>query len=1556
MRMRHTMAAVVAAMVLCACAARAQEANFSLSTERIYGPGEKVSVTLSSLDLDEMEFRVYRIKDPLTFFLNQEDIHNPAPVRRTRTRTGRDLIGEFIQTAKDRYRSVLRMVTGSGARGKAVEDMDIRAETWKTAPKIAPILKQYPLIKKWQFEPESSVDQWENENVDIPVKDPGVYLIEGVNGTSVAYTVAVVSRMRFIEKTNTDHKMLFVADWKTGDPVRGADVWFVRDAAKGKWATDRTGRDGIAETSRKRDDGQQVYVRNGDDFLVGDPYFYDDTSSEYSIYIYTERPVYRPGQEVFFKALARKQKDRVYKPLAEKKISVEITDARGEQALKRDIRTNEMGSLFGKFQLSPSAAVGRYNISMHIGEDYYEYASFEVQEYKKPEYSIDITTDRKSYVAGDTIAATVSARYFFGEPVSNAKAEYFIYRAKYWEPWWAGDSFAGQYSWFFAGGDGMETYEYNLVEQGTGELDAEGQLKFFVNAKKADEDSVFKIEVKITDRSRHEVAGSKVVKVAQGLFRIQLNTNRWLYKKGDDATIDVSTQSIAGGSVSAPVELVVKHVWWEQFKKRVGMGIHYDWVRKEKLIQQQTVRTNSNGEGKFDFKVPQDGSYDIYATSRDGRGNKLTASYNIYAFSGENNWYDRSGEEFKVRTDRRYYKPGEKARLVITSPIKDPTVLLTVEGDRVYERRVMKFSGTMKSVDIPIRDEYFPNVYVDVHAIRNNKTYEKEEELFVPSEKNFLRVTAKPDKEKLRPGDKVNIEVTAKDAAGNPVDAEISLGVVDEAVYAVVPETTPDIRKFFWGRRYNRVTTEYSFDFYITGYSRSYDRVMRQAARKRQAIRYAEMKTENQDRVRKEFKDTMEWTPVARTGPSGRTTVTAKCPDNLTTWRITVRASDDTTRVGQTTKKFLVRKDLILRIAAPRVFREGDVMTLSTLVHNYLKSAKKVRVSLEAKGARLYPKNVRTLNIPARGEARLDWRAEVAPGEKVVLKGAARADVESDIVEMTFPLIPHGIQRAKFMNESISQANGIRKTALTLPENAPAETAKMLVEISPSLFGLVYGSLEYLISYPYGCTEQTMSSFLPDVIAAKALKKIGAPLPPKMKELPKMLKDGFYRLNDYQHDDGGWGWWKDDATEPYMTAYVVMGLAEARDAGFDVWPSTIERGTQSLLEQLKNEKTNSTTRLYMLYALALAGNKDTSMIQKMYANRRAMKPKLNTYGLALMAMTLQRVGMKDAARKVAGELAATATTEDGLVHWESPGWKYNWEDDPLESTAQAVRALAAVRPADRRLLPAVRWLLGRRKGDSWHSTRDTALIVMAMIDYMVAKGETETDFSGEVAVNGRKEAFRFGKKNVFSPPIKLTLSGRELRRGNNPIRMSKSGKGTLYVNARLEFFSKEEPVPATDNGFSLKEEWYGLTAERQPGGDWIYKRTPLENGTVAAGKEALLEVDVSSKESWDYQMVTIPFPAGFEVVSDTRGYRIEGLPYSESEATDQWYDWYTNREVRDDRVVLFNTWYPQGNKTYYVILRAELPGEYHVMPARAELMYYPEVNGNAKEERIRVVE
>ncbi|MBI1984373.1 MAG: alpha-2-macroglobulin, partial [Acidobacteria bacterium] len=689
-----------------------------------------------------------------------------------------------------------------------------------------------------------------------------------------------------------------------------------------------------------------------------------------------------------------------------------------------------------------------------------------------------------------------------------------------------------------------------------------------------------------------------------------------------------------------------------------------------------------------------------------------------------------------------------------------------------------------------------------------------------------------------------------------------------------------------------------------------------------------------QPKVRKYFPDTTYWAPTVVTDSNGTARASFGFPDSLTTWRATVRAVTRDTLVGQVTHKVITRKNLILRLEIPRFLTQGDTVTVTGIVHNYLEREKSVRVSLQAEGVELASGAQTDLTVAKNGEGVVHWTVRAPRIGEAKFLGKALTDEESDALELTAPVQSWGLQLTSALSGSLSGEKADTTQKIIIPAGINPDATSLRIDLAPSVAGTLMSALDYLARYPYGCVEQTMSSFLPNILVTQAVKELGLTPPPASADLEKKIAAGLQRLYQFQHDDGGWGWWETDETHPFMTAYVVAGLAQARDAGYPVDEYRLRRGRDSLLQQInENPRAVADIRAYLVYALAVSGEFDRQLADGLYDSREKLSP----YGAGLMALLFARLN-DPRAQEFAKSLEQSAQLQGPHASWKSERQEMLdfSSDNSFEATAHAVKALSRLNPKSELLPKAARWLIDNRSGGYyWTSTEQTAMAIYGLIDYLRISGELKPDYTLDVFFNGKKVAEqRMTQEQVANPlPIVVTLGGADVPAGANEIRLEKNGPGVLYWSASASYYTREpRPAPEGSVALNVVREYFRLVPERVED-RFVYTEQPFA-GTAQSGDVVVVRLTVNATQDESYLQIEDPIPAGFEFIEQEDLYELKRRP-------EWWSYYYTRREFHDDRAAMFSTKFRKGQARFHYLLKAVSPGIFQANPARVLPMYEP---------------
>ena len=521
-------------------------------------------------------------------------------------------------------------------------------------------------------------------------------------------------------------------------------------------------------------------------------------------------------------------------------------------------------------------------------------------------------------------------------------------------------------------------------------------------------------------------------------------------------------------------------------------------------------------------------------------------------------------------------------------------------------------------------------------------------------------------------------------------------------------------------------------------------------------------------------------------------------------------------------------------------------------------------------------------------------------------------------------------------------------------------------------------------------------------------------------KLDDMVKAGLDRLYDFQHGDGGWGWWKEGDSDHFMTAYVIWGLALAKNAGVDVRAGVIQRGLDYLNVKLVEEENSPDTQAFMLNAMA--AHKFTSKFSsKAMENLWGKREDLNAYTRSLFLLATVNYGDPNKAQAILSRNLRDGIKKDdhpdvsmiqegaqqaqaavmGTAHWGEDGLWWRWSEGGIEATAFALKATLAADPKSDLVEPVVNWLVKNRRGAQWSNTRDTAIVILALCDYLKDSGELAPALEYELSVNGKSVATKkLTAEDALSAPSKFTIDPKLIRDGTNDIRLvRKSGKGALYLSADAKFFSLEEPVTPAGNEIFVRRQYYKIVGRPTLLKGYVYDRAPLNDGDhIASGDRIETVVSIEAKNNYEYLCFEDLKPAGFEAVEIKSGQSLlakelktgdikthlntagniqsaiansqaaggnrlssghnrlsaMGDRLSENDYTGR--NRWVYQELRDRKVAMFIDKLPEGLWEIRYDLRAEVPGSFHALPVLGHAMYVPEIRCNGTEVRVTVDE
>ncbi len=1418
--------------------------------------------------------------------------------------------------------------------------------------------------------------------------------------------VFVLTSNALATKLSRNQLLVWATSMKEGAPVEGMNIQ-AKNTSDGTVYNGTTDKDGLVTFQLPQKDNNDytgeymVTGRVGDDVTLTHSTWsegvspwnfnidYSSYAEKYFVYMYTDRPIYRPGDAIEFKGLVRINDDLHYSLPDRSKIHVSVHDADDQEVFSRDIDINKNGTFNGELQLGDQASTGYYQITASLaaaGEPTYShsfYQSFQVAAYRKPDYKMTVTPDKDSYVNGETAKVNVNGQYFFGAPLANAPVEWTVKSQDYYFflPADSKSPYASQ--WFSFSDEGYLCFwgcqgQTEVISQGKGTLDANGDftvnLPLDIKDKKVSQ--FYTLEATAYDLNHQSVSNRSTFAVHQGEYYAGIMSQDYVSSKGKEASFDVITIDKDGNPVAGKTVDVslYKRDWNTIKKKQVDSDFYYDNNYTDVLKEKKTVTTDSKGHATVSFTPNEGGDYKVGTESTDSRGNKITSATEIYVTSSDFvNWGQENNDRIELVPDKQEYTVGDTAHILVKSPYQNVYALVTYERADVVSKKVIKITSNSQTIDVPITEDALPNEFVSVLLVKGNNTSaglqdpgtevdERDVAAFklgyttlqINTSTRKLGIEVTSDQQKYHPGDNVDLKVRTVDASGKPVKAEVSISVVDESVLSLTDNVTADLLTEFYRKRYLGVETSETLTKALSRLNVQVESGLKGGGGGTPAKRGT-------------FKDTAYWEADVNTDANGMGEVKFKLPDNLTTWQVLAIGITNDTLVGSQRMDFVVTKDVLARPVLPRFLIVNDSMTVGTVVHNYLDHGVDLDVGLQASGVTISGSDKQRIHLDPGKEQLVNFNVTVQDQQEADLTFSAIDASDSsvgDVVENKLPIHPFSFPEVVATSAEVTD-NSQHVETVWLPTGIDPKFGKLTISAASTLAGTFADGIQYLVQFPYGCAEQTASSLLPN-LAVKELSKLPGLGVEKLideKQLQRNVETGLQALYTYQQSNGGWGLWENSEPTPYLSSYVLYTLYEAQKAGYSVDQNVIKRGTDYVKNSIKNlplskaNRSNADNRSFALFVLAEMQQGDLGLSNNLYD----FKDNLNLFGKAYLVMTFDDLikqqslsgSVKDDAGKkmdmLKGEILNVAKETPRGVHFEETTPEYTMFDTNARTTALVLQMLSRVDSSNVMIPKILRNMLMEKKDGHYSTTQETAVSLLALADYLKASKELEPNYNGVITLNSVEKLNKSFTQNNLTDVQTVDIPLTDLLPNNqdNEITASRSGTGKMYFDMNLQYFLPTDQIQARDEGIFVNQEYFSLNDKKM--------ENPVT--TVNVGDNLMGKMTVIVPEDRYYVMVEDYLPAGLEGVDFNLQTSQQSLQDTLDSSGDQapcmnWDCWeemwrFNHSEVRDDRMMFFADYLPKGVYELKYVVRATTAGTFHDLPALAQETYFPEVFGRS---------
>jgi uncharacterized protein YfaS (alpha-2-macroglobulin family) len=1322
-------------------------------------------------------------------------------------------------------------------------------------------------------------------------------------------------------------------------------------------------------------------------------YDWSPRSDRYSAKLFTERGVYRAGETVNLKGYVRRLVKGDWEPSDMKYMHMEGRDSRGALFIEATLTLTGDSSFDFSFPVKEGAPTGNYHVRVtdmpnpaltlinkaksvvntvsqgrfsarqqeqEMKVEVTEY--FRVEQFKPASFEVKVTPGAESFLAGDYFRAVVDGWYLFGAPMPGAAVDWSLRLEPgyYSPPGWEGFQFHSF----------RETrYERRgrLQVSSTAVLDSRGKLAVSseLDPGNLTGPMTAAFEASVTSPDRQKIFGRVTAVVHGADLYIGIKPARNFLEKGEEWKAELVLVHPDGKLAPgiAATGRVIRRQWLST--RRAGFAGRLEWISEQK--DQEVAKFNFTSGDKpwvLIHKPAEPGYYIVEVDAVDGKKRPATASSSFYATGkGEASWYRRDTDIVELVPDKESYKPGDIAKILVKSPFGRARVMVTVEREVMLDHWTTELDGGAPIIEVPIRESFLPNVYVGVAMITGRagtpKYADDGEDLAkpqgrfgyinLPVDPGGRRITVKvTTAKKYRPGDRVEVALSAKDDAGNGIPAEITLFAVDEGVLALTGYQTPDMFGEYYGPRPLQFSTADTRLFVIgqRNFGEKGKNLGGGGGNEGPSLAGIDL--------RSRFAATAFWNPRVMTGPDGRGQATFTLPDNLTAFRVMAVASAGK-KFGRGDTRLAVSKPLMLRPSLPRLARIGDAFTGGVVVHNYSNTASQVRVGigLSGTGIALDGPAEQSVAVEPGSAKEVMWKCRGVAVGKAVFSFRAAAGKDTDGLEWTIPVgVPEKLETVA--------TTGVSETAvvegLAVPAGSDTAAGRVQLTLASSAMVGLRDSAEFLLYYPYGCLEQKLSRCLPvitgeDLVNTYRLGSLG--------DLRKSVQEVMTHLNDYQDYSGGFRYWTDmGLPDPYITAYALEVASLAVKEKYTVDPAVLAAASRWLREYLVSqrrewaypysESEDYAARAYAIYALALNNERVPEYFSALYARRDQLPFLARAYLLKAGKLLGQDA---QATNTLASELLNQSRINIRTLHFEEPVEnRMPWiHASTVQTTAVCLQSLLEARggfPGDEK---AVAFLVGERKSSGhWRSTLENSSTLRTLQDFYRRYEKDTPDFRSTIVLEPGKtlatDSFRGRSLESKSRVFDLA----EVFAGSTSARMTfrKEGKGRLYYSVAMSYSPPRNTTPASE-GFEVEKTLLNLNGE------------PI-TGPVKAGTRVVVMLKIRTPMDRTFVAINDPLPAGFEIVNtsfategredERKMRRIRRSP----EERGYWWGSFFNNEKYDDRIYVYADFLSQGEHSYKYLVQATTPGKFIQPSTWVEMMYEPEVFGRTASSVINI--
>ncbi len=1327
--------------------------------------------------------------------------------------------------------------------------------------------------------------------------------------------MVAISDLGIISKVSNDEIFVFINTISSAQPVAEAEVSIISTNNQ-ILLTAKTDEDGAVVFNNVEKNTEGFYPRlivaeKGEDFnyidlretLIETSRFdvggLTQYANDFNVFTYSPRDIYRPGEEIKISSIVRNDKIQVVKDIP---VIAKIITPTGKvfEEFKNELNTE--GSFVVSFNLPDYAQTGSYSANIFTGsEQLIGTYQFKVEEFVPDKIRVNVKTDKEKTKPGEKVNIKVDAEFLFGAPAAEMKYEADIqlnhksFNSKNYP------------EYVFSNSSIKNTTVENVFLDG--QLDNEGRtnIEYTLPSEiKTGGVVTGTAYVSVFDLTGRTVTRSANFEVYPKEYFIGIKTSDYYFGVNDKINfnlIAVNPDDKIINNLHAKAQLV--RYEWQTILKRDNSNRYY-YASEQKEVDEWEKDVTINGETTFNFIVQRSGKYElrIFKKGSEDYQKKVFYAYGWGSSTAGSFEVDKEGR-IDIVFDKKEYEPGESAKILFTCPFSGK-LLVTLERGKVHSYQYLEVDSKSAELEIPLNDDYMPNVYVTATLFKEHSKDNTAPFLVghgfasmkIVKKKNKLPVSITAP-EKIKPN--TTQQITIKTDAQK--DVYVTLAAVDEGILQISDYKTPDPFGFMYAKRPLIVQ---SYDLYKLLLP---EIVSKSSSPGGGDMMEQQLKKRTNPISVKRFKLLSYWSGIKKTNSDGVVNVSLNIPQFNGSVRLMAVAYTGS-RFGSSEKYMKVADDLIIEPQIPRYLAVNDSLISPISVINTTDKTANVDVTVKVEGPlKITASTKKSLTINPNSSKSVMFgivaQSQVGAG-KIIIETSGQANVKEEIDIAVRPISPLIVETGSGTIEAGKELQ------INIPKNFLKGTQTTSLTISKFPAVKFAKQLKYLVGYPHGCIEQTVSRIFPQIYF-EDLAKLVAPEFYKTTNPAYYVKEGIRKIESMQLYDGSLTFWQGGTeTNWWGTVYAAHFLLEAQKAGYDVSESVLKKLMSYISKRAKEQSTYdyitySQTRrtikkiakkeiIYSLYVLALGKEGDISTM-----NYYKARPHLVSNDMRyLLAGSYALMDRWNNYYEIVPNSFQPEKTE------RLTGGSF---DSDIRANAIMLNVLLEVDPTNNQVPVIIKYL--SQNSDRMYSTQERSFAFLAL--GKAASLNADANVTVEVLVDG-KSFNKFSGKD-------LTIADEKLNNAN--ITLKGSGNGEVYYFWSAEGVKLNEKVLEEDSYMQVRRSFYNYKSGRL-----------IPDFRFYQGELIVCKIELTGFErNAENVVITDLIPAGFEIENPRLN------PATEIQWTPKNPMYVQYMDIRDDRLLLFTDLTRNRTKEFYYLLRVVNQGIYQMPVIGAEAMY-----------------